>query len=92
MAPLNRDPRSPGPNRREVLYITLAAMLLIALLVALALVLEGCAVSYDGQRGYRAVLGCVNLTGPGITLACPQDLKAPELPDSQVATPPPAGN
>lgn len=60
-------------------------------LVATAIVvatLAGCAVTYDGDRGYRAVLGCINFTGPGFSLACPEGpIRQPTIPNTPQPTP-----
>lgn len=89
MAPLNLSgQRRSGPPLTPLgAWLLLATLLL--LLVALALILGGCAVSYDAAGGYRGVLGCVNFTGPGFTLACPENVQAPQLPDTNK---PPSGS
>ncbi len=70
-----------------VILLTIFGLLL---LIALALVLGGCAFTYDrdGVR-LRSAVGCVNVTGPGFSLTCPDTLRAPDLPDSQRPPVPP---
>ena len=56
----------------------------------IGILLAGCAFSYDQTRGYRGVLGCINLTGPGFSLSCPEgELRQPTIPNTpQPALPP----
>lgn len=84
MDPLIWWPRGPDRNDRLRLALTIMYLLALAILLLIGLLSGGCAVSYQPGRGYRAVLGCVNLTGPGLTLSCPENVQAPELPNSNV--------
>lgn len=71
------DPRQLTRLGRLIVY------LLAALFTALLYLLSGCAFSYGKETGYKGVVGCVNLTGPGFSLACPEgELKAPTIPNN----------
>ena len=49
-------------------------------ILVLALLVAGCAM--DWHKG-QILIGCVNITGPGFSFACPETLQTPALPDSQ---------
>jgi len=71
--------RPPG---RRILQ-TVATSIVVA-------TIAGCAVTYDETHGYRGVLGCINLTGPGFSLSCPEGpLRQPAIPNTPQPTPPP---
>lgn len=83
MDPLTWWPQGPDRNDRLRLALTIMYLLALAILLLIGLLQGGCAVTYDTTRGYRGVIGCINLTGPGISLSCPEGpLRQPELPDS----------
>ncbi len=80
--------RKPDPPQLTTLGVILLTIFGLLLLIALALVLSGCTVSYDGQtKQLRGTIACVNITGPGLSWTCPENLQAPKLPDSQIPTP-----
>lgn len=54
----------------------------------IAFLLAGCAFSYDPASGrYGGAVGCVNVTGPGFTLACPETLQTPTVPNTPQPSP-----
>ncbi len=57
-----------------------AGPLLIGLVAAgLVWILMGCSYSlYDGK--YRGALGCINATGPGFTITCPDKMQTVPIP------------
>ncbi len=46
------------------------------------ILLAGCAFASD-DRGYRVSLMCVNVSAPGFSWTCPENIQVPPLPDSQ---------
>lgn len=73
--------------RRRTVSRSRPAGRFVATTIVLA-TLAGCAFSYDPVSGrYGGAVGCVNLTGPGFTLACPETLQAPTVPNTPQPTP-----
>lgn len=88
MAPLTRGWRFYLKIPLTPLGIIALTILGIILLLALALVLGGCAFAYDRDGiKFRSAVGCVNITGPGFTIACPEEPKAPPIPNTPQPTP-----
>lgn len=73
--------------RRRTVSRSLPGGRLVATAIVVA-ILAGCAFSYDPVSGrYGGAVGCVNLSGPGFTLACPETLQAPTVPNTPQPTP-----
>lgn len=52
------------------------------------LLIAGCAVTYEATTGFRGVLGCINFTGPGFSLSCPEGpLRQPAIPNTPQPAP-----
>jgi len=80
--PLTWFPRHRAPTPLTPLGVILLTIFGLLLLIALALVLGGCAFTYDGATGsYRGAVACVNISGPGISWTCPETLQAPTIPN-----------